>query len=189
MQKRRRWVVISLAGVAAGVATLLAPSSQNAVELAASVQRATGIMPVATRMTTPISELPAREAIGKPRGDLFATRSWAPVASAPQEPVAPTAPPNPFRFAGTTNHEGKRKVFLILGDRVFEAREGEALEQGFRVQSVTPEVVTLVYEPLDVPVTITLAFPDGSVQAAAQLAPAAAAAGPTAPPARPPAPK
>ena len=34
------------------------------------------------------------------------------------------------------------------------------LEQGFRVQSVTQNAITLVYVPLDMPVTMALVFQD-----------------------------
>jgi hypothetical protein len=52
-----------------------------------------------------------------------------------------------------------RKVFLMAGNRVVEAKEGELLEEGFRVKSVTADVVTLIHEQIpDTPVTIKLAF-------------------------------
>ena len=120
-----------------------------------------------------MTDLPAREVIGKPGGALFAARSWAPPPSAvaTQQPSEPSAPANPYRFAGTSQHNGVRKVFLVMGDRIFEAKEGETLERGFRVQSVTADAVTLVFEPLDIPVTIAIVFPEASTAAAGATAP------------------
>jgi hypothetical protein len=74
-----------------------------------------------------------------------------------------------------------RKVSLILGDPVIEAREGEKLEQGFRVQSVTAEAVTLVYEPLDMPVTMALVFQDIPAPSVTAAGTTPAAAGSTKP--------
>ena len=76
---------------------------------------------------------------------------------------------------------GSRKVLLTRADRIFEVKEGEMLEQGFRVQAVTPQAVTLLYEPLDAPVTVALVFQEAPAQAALPEA----AAGRTAPPPTP----
>jgi hypothetical protein len=176
---RRRWSLIALAAIATGVVTYLAPEGSKPVEVAAPVQRAEAV-PAVVRAQAPIGELPSRQPIGRQRGDIFATRSWAPPPSAPPQPAAPAPPPNPYRFAGTVHHDGQRKVFLAMGDRIFEAKEGEMLEQNFRVQSVAADAVTLVYVPLEMPVTMALAFQD---------APPAAAAGQTAPASGPTLPK
>lgn len=176
MNARWRWSLLSAAAIATAVATFVAPDAGKPVEVAAPVQRSTEATPAVVRQSAPVTDLPRRETIGRQRGDMFATRSWAPPPQQQQQQqAAPQPPPNPYRFAGTAHHDGKRKVFLALGDRIFEAKEGEALEQGFRVQSVTADAVTLVYEPLSTPVTLALVFQD-----------APAAAGATAP-AKPPA--
>jgi hypothetical protein len=63
-------------------------------------------------------------------------------------------------------------VFLALGDRIFEAMEGETLEQGFRVQSVSADAITLVYVPLEkLPVTMALVRQDAQATAVATAAP------------------
>jgi hypothetical protein len=176
---RWRWSLISLAAIATGVATFVAPDGGKTVEVAAPAQRPAEATPAVLRQPAPavdrVVDLPFREPIGRQRGDMFATRSWTPKPAVAQKPEAPKPPPNPYRFAGTVQHDGARKVFLLLGDRVFEAKEGETLEQGFRVQSVTEDAVTLVYVPLDMPVKMALAFQEAP-------APAPAAAGATAPP-------
>jgi len=157
--------VIAVAAVGTGIAVYAAREGGNGVEAAARVPRAEAIP-----ATPKLSDLPARRPLGRQRGDLFAApHSSAPPAPPPQqqEQAAPTPPPNPYRFAGTLEQGGVRKILLIMGASIFEAKEGEMLEQNFRVQSVTADAVTLVYVPLDTPVTVALAFPDTPASAAA----------------------
>ena len=170
MTPRRRWTVISLAAIATAVAAWLVPEDTDQVaEVAQPVERAQ------TNTTSASSkglgtQLPTREEIGRQRGDPFAPRSWTPPPKPQaQQAEAPKPPANPYRFAGTVQQDGVRKVFLLLGDRVVEAKEGEMLEQGFRVKSVTSDAVTLIYEQIpDHPVTYKLAFgePPGTPAAA-----------------------
>lgn len=160
MGPRRRWSFIALAAAATGVASFVAPEDQKAVEVAAPLARA-HVVP-ALRPQASTTDLPAREPIGTPHGELFAARSWAPPPAvlAERQLAEPAAPPNPYRFAGSSQHNGVRRVFLIMGDRIFEAREGEMLEGNYRVQSVVAEAVTLIYEPLDIRVYIATIFPE-----------------------------
>ncbi|SRR6266404_6852435 len=98
------------------------------------------------------SALPSRQAIGKARGEPFGARSWVPqapvrprVAEAPPKPVAP---PLPYRIAGQVTHDGAMQVVLARDDRVFTVRQGEALDNIYRIESITPDAVTFVYLPL-----------------------------------------
>lgn len=61
---------------------------------------------------------------------------------------APTAPPNPYKVAGVLVQEGASRVFLAKGDRVYEVKEGEALDDAYRVEAIGPAQVTLLYLPL-----------------------------------------
>ena len=163
---RLRWSLISAAAVATGVAAFVAPEERAPIGPVKASERPTQVIQTAMREPRPLGdERPRRELIGAPRANLFATRSWAPPAPAQAE--APQPPPNPYRFIGTAVHDGAQKIFIALGDRVFEVKPGEKLEQGFRVQSATPQSVTLIYEPLDIPTTMALASPEQSMQAAA----------------------
>lgn len=190
MRSGSRWLLIGLAAVATGVLIMV---DRTGGESTSSPRERT--TPAA--QTPPpglFTRLPQRSEFDG-RGDLFAARSWAPPAPArpppapakpPAEPQAqeapPAPPPNPYRFAGTALQDGVLKTFLAAGDRLFEAREGEVLEPGFRVESVTREVVVLVYEALGTKHQIELA--PALVPAQAQRGGRAADAGPTAGPAR-----
>lgn len=185
MTPRRRWTVISLAAIATAIAVWLGPEDKDSqvADIAAPVVRdRTQSSSAAARQQQPIdTQLPTRQPIGRQRGDPFSPRSWAPPPQQQQaqQAEARRAPPNPYRFAGTVQHEGKRKVFLMAGNRVVEAKEGELLEEGFRVKSVTSDAVTLIYEQIpDVPVTIKLGFSEQPAPAGA----AATGAGTSAPP-------
>src|SRR6267143_1093478 len=99
--------------------------------------------------------LPSRDAIGKPRGELFGFRSWAPsqpvVRAGPAAaPAAPAPPPMPYRIAGQVVHDGTARVVLARDDRVLTVREGEMLDDDYRVESIKADGVTLVYLPLGV---------------------------------------
>jgi hypothetical protein len=100
--------------------------------------------------------LPSRDAIGKALGELFGSRSWAPHAAVVSRrqvapvPEKPTAPPVPYRIAGQIVAQDGMRVVLSKGDRVFEVRQGETLDEGFRVDAISPHSVTLTYVPLGI---------------------------------------
>jgi hypothetical protein len=127
--------------------------------------------------------LPAREPLGQLRGELFMARPSAPPAPAAAvraAPVAPSAPPIPYRVAGRVWHDGASEVVLAKGDRVYQVRQGEDLDDGYRVTAVSNDEVTLLYVPLglkqSLPIVSTLdpdaaPAPQASAPAGPQLAP------------------
>jgi hypothetical protein len=130
--------------------------------------------------------LPSRDAIGKPRGELFGFRSWAPsrpvVRAGPAAaPAAPMPPPMPYRIAGQVVHDGTARVVLARDDRVLTVREGEMLDDNYRVESIKADGVTLVYLPLGVreqlPVTAALKLDTPAVATASAAPETSSAAG------------
>ncbi|MGH8706273.1 MAG: hypothetical protein ACREUO_12755, partial [Burkholderiales bacterium] len=106
------------------------------------------------------TELPAREALREPAGDPFSPRSWQPppaVVAAP--PAAPAPPALPYRYAGALRVEGALQILLAKGDRVAPVKAGDVLEDGYRVESVGPDSVTLVYAPLNSRIVIEFTAP------------------------------
>lgn len=95
--------------------------------------------------------------MGRPQGEPFGPQSWTParpaVAAAPVA-AAPSAPPMPYRVAGQMVLEGGAQVVLAKGDRILTVREGETLEDGYRVEAVKADGVTLVYVPMNVRETL-----------------------------------
>ena len=130
--------------------------------------------------------LPSRDAIGKPRGELFGFRSWAPAqpvvrAGPAAAPAAPVPPPMPYRIAGQVVHDGTARVVLARDDRVLTVREGEMLDDDYRVESIKADGVTLVYLPLGVreqlPVTAALKLDTPAVATASSAPETSSAAG------------
>ena len=144
--------------------------------------------PTAPRTAEPaassrFAELPRREAIGRPRGEAFTSRAWTapPPKATPAIPpvVAPAvSPPMPYRVAGQVVHGEAAQVVLAKGDQVLAVREGDSLDGGYRVESIAPDRVVLLYEPLGVreslPVATVLAEHTRQVPAASVGAPVVA---------------
>ena len=135
--------------------------------------------------------LPSREAIGKARGELFGPRGWAPAApvaarrqAATPVPEKPVAPPIPYRIAGQVVAEDGMRVVLSKGERVFELRQGETTEEGYRLDAIAPHALSFTYMPLGLKQELQLAGMGLDLPAVRSVAAApqpASGAGPTAP--------
>jgi len=143
------WLVI--AGAAAAAVSLVPPSTPPEPEAAKVPSRQSG----EASTPSPLAALPERETIGKRRGEVFAARPWtpppqrAPIAAPLAAPV-PVPPPMPYRVAGQVVRGDGAHVVLAKGDAVLAVREGDTLEGGYRVESITEDRVTLHYLPLGV---------------------------------------
>ena len=131
---------------------MLTAERAEAPPQAAAPERASG--PQA--QTSGALTLPSRDGLRRPRGNLFASSAPPPPpparkgpAAEAAVPAAPVAPPMPYRVAGRVQHEGPARVVLARDDRVYFVREGDLLDGGYRVESISAEGVTLLYTPLD----------------------------------------
>jgi hypothetical protein len=83
----------------------------------------------------------------------FAHQDWTPPPPPPAEPPPPpppTAPPLPFTFIGKALSDGAWEVYLAHGDHAYVVREKGAVIDGiYRVESIEPPVLTLIYLPLN----------------------------------------
>jgi hypothetical protein len=108
------------------------------------------------------AELPKRESLGKPAGEIFVPHSWTPPApvqapSVASQPAAkPAPPPVPYRVAGKMRHEGRPQIVLAKGADVLTVREGDKLDDGYRVLSIRRDQVTLLYLPLNLQQTLPI---------------------------------
>jgi len=172
------WAVVIGGAVAA---TVWAPLPQE------DALPAPGAGPVATPDGSPkddrtfLAQLPAREPIGRRRGELFPSQSWAPppkpaAAAVEAAPPAPVPPPMPYRVAGRVVHDGVAQVVLAKGDRVLTVRQGDTLDDGYRVEAIGPKGVTLVYLPLNMPQQLAGNFALDTAKPAAAQPPQQAAA-------------
>jgi hypothetical protein len=100
--------------------------------------------------------------------NIFSPDSAAPPAAIPKpiaairpsEPAAPVGPPPPppvdLKFYGYTGpHDGKREIFLLHGDDIFLAHEGDVVDRRYRVVSIKP----LSVEIEDIPYHNTQSVP------------------------------
>jgi hypothetical protein len=170
------WVIVG--GAAAAAAAVLLPEATPPDEVVQPVRpeaRGEGKAEPGR-----FAALPERESIGRQKGELFGSRSWAPPPAPPKAPPpvveaappAPTPPPMPYRVAGQVVHDGTAQVVLAKGDRVVTVREGQLLEDGYRVESIRADGVTLVYVPLDarqhIPAATALALAEAPPAKAAE---------------------
>lgn len=97
-------------------------------------------------------EMPAASQPGPP---TLSPSAPLPVVIALTPP--PQAPPLNARFLGRmTTPEGKRLVYLARGDLPLAVSVGQRLDDGYLVESITAEGVTLNYPPLDVRVVVPI---------------------------------
>jgi hypothetical protein len=188
MRTRRLWILAGCAAVAA-LAWFAPPGAEDT---GPSANKSAGaVKPSAPpRETSQLAALPERATLGVQQGELFGSNAWTPPASAapdaPSAPPVPVMPPNPYKVAGTLIHDGAKRVYLLKGDRVYEATPGDELDEGYRVDSIAADHVALLYLPLgkteQLPITSTLA-PVAAPTAPAPARPSATATVSVSPPA------
>ncbi len=158
---RSRYRKIILFSILGGVVALvfLDPMSEKNVSSPSSPvsSRPHGLNEVTGRQESAKGEsktrglaLPERPALSEARSDLFGSQSWQPPPPPKiiAAPVAPTAPPLPYRFAGKLLQEGRLQVFLAKGDAAIPIKQGEILDGTYRVESIGEDKITLTYLPL-----------------------------------------
>lgn len=88
--------------------------------------------------------------------DMFAGKSWY-VAPPPAKPAPPSAPPIPFVYMGKLAEQGEKAVILLAKqNRSYAVREGDVLDNIYRVDEVRAPVMILTYLPLNIKQTIQI---------------------------------
>jgi len=82
-------------------------------------------------------------------GDMFPNRSWEPPPPPPVKPPPPRAPNLPFTYFGRMVENGKTVVFLSQRDQTFAVSSGDTVSGSYRVEEIGPDVLTLIYLPLN----------------------------------------
>ena len=90
--------------------------------------------------------------------DVFHPHDWAqpPPGSRAAPAPAPTAPPLPYTVLGRKREDGTWQVFLASGDDVHIARQGDVLDDTYRVEEIGPTAMVLTYLPLGMRQTLAL---------------------------------
>jgi hypothetical protein len=87
------------------------------------------------------------------KGDkLFGSQNWAPPAPpAAKElpPPAPVAPPLPFTYLGKSLQDGRWEVYLARGSMTYIVHTQMVVDGAYRVDAITPPVLSLTYLPLN----------------------------------------
>lgn len=167
MNQQRVLGWVAFFGVAAALAwlpqLLLDPVADDAEPRLAtpSKTRPQGAQPVAKAARGPaqIKDL-------SPAGDLFAARSWKPaavLASVTEQPVnsapvveAPSLPPLPFQFIGRLDDRRDRQVFLQDGEKIYVVRQGDVIDDTWRIEGISEQELSLVYLPLHLSQTLSV---------------------------------
>jgi len=121
----------------------------------------TGARPSAAAQRAPASRAQAddsQEVMAiRPRGpnpsltDAFPPQDWRPPpppAAKPPPPPPPTAPPLPYTVLGKKLEDGQWQVFLQREDRILIVKTSDTIDASYRVQSIQPPVMILIYLPL-----------------------------------------
>ncbi|HDS1735316.1 hypothetical protein [Pseudomonas sp. BP8] len=110
--------------------------------------------------------LPRDKAAG-PSRDLFPAQRWSkpqavatvteqPVISAPLVAAAPAAPTLPFQFIGRMGDRDDLQIFLQSGEKLYVVRQGDVIDDTYRLDHVSATELGLVYLPLHQPQTLSV---------------------------------
>jgi len=164
--KTRSKVLIGIA-VAVAAYVILGPSEPQTVDAAKSGESVpvrevhTKVPPVQGAMRA-LMLLAHRVTAANASNALFATHSWyvpppPPPAPPPTTtaaslvPPVPTAPPLPFQYIGSYKPDGAAPVFFVTkGDRVYDIRVGDTLENTYSVDAFNGSQLLLTYKPLNI---------------------------------------
>lgn len=108
-----------------------------------------------------LDKLQQRVAASAEEQDIFTAKSWyvppppPPQPAKPEPPPPPAAPPLPFKFMGQFQEEsGQVIVYLVNGDRTYTVKEGDVIDNTYRVESANIRQLVLTYLPLTIKQTL-----------------------------------
>ncbi len=160
--------------VAVGGYTFLAPSDGPTVEASKedgairSAVRTRAVHPAEARGQRAMHALyllAHRVSTNASAGTLFAVHSWytapAPLPAPPSPPPmsaaeaaalqVPSAPPLPFSYMGSYMPAGSDPVFFLTqGDRVYDVRVGDTLDNTYTVDALSNGRLVMTYKPLKI---------------------------------------
>lgn len=125
---------------AAHVAVVRAPARDGDTAAAAPADRPASL---------DLARLERREAHSEAR-NLFRAETWQPPPPPPDATAqaAPQAPPVPFTYFGRLVEDGRATVFLARGNREYAVKQGDAIDNMYRIEEIRPEAIVLTYIPL-----------------------------------------
>jgi hypothetical protein len=105
---------------------------------------------------------------GGGRRALFGVLSLAPPlpsaapagADIPPLPASPPAPDIPFTYVGKQAADGRWEVYLARGDETLIVREQTIIDGAYRIETIAPPTLTLVYLPTRLVQTLDIGSAD-----------------------------
>ena len=131
-----------------------APAGQGVIRsstlIEAKSEVAQGEAEIPITVLKPRAELVSGASIGDENDRLFASKSWESpqLAKLAPPPPPPTAPPLPFSYVGKQTVDGRMEVFLARGDEIFVVGDQTVIQNTYRVVSIKPPMLSLLYLPL-----------------------------------------
>ncbi|MGA8146361.1 MAG: hypothetical protein WB870_02140 [Gallionellaceae bacterium] len=126
----------------------------NSTPTGAESQNVQGEAEVRILELQPRAELIGAASSGQGSEGLFSGKSWTPLPKLGKldemvPPPPPAAPPLPFTYLGKQTAGGQTQVYLARGDKVFVVRDRTVIQNIYRVESIKPPTLSLVYLPLN----------------------------------------
>jgi hypothetical protein len=99
----------------------------------------------------PRDELLGASKVDAASDTLFRSQSWVPPPpppAPPPPPPPPMAPPMPFSYVGKKTDGAVWEIYLARGDQTYIVHADDVIEGTYRVETIAPPTMTLVYLPL-----------------------------------------
>ncbi|WDY60106.1 hypothetical protein [Pseudomonas sp. PSKL.D1] len=108
---------------------------------------------------SPVGTASAAMASAQASRNLFPTQQWTkpqtlatvteqPAIATPVAAAAPTAPALPFQFVGRIGDRDDLQIFLQSGEKLYVVRQGDVIDDTYRLVRVSASELDLVYLPL-----------------------------------------
>lgn len=164
MERKQRWaVLVALLGLALSAAAWVSQEDEAAepVRAARPAPAQNAVSPARDKTETATAlklDKLRREPRDEAATDLFEARSWyvPPPPPKPLPPPPPSAPPLPFAYMGKLIEDGQLTVFLTRQERNYVVKAGDTLDGMYKVEGITPGMLTLVYLPLNIKQTLMI---------------------------------
>ncbi|MCL9843912.1 hypothetical protein [Ralstonia solanacearum] len=163
VNRRLALLLLALVG-SAGLVLFGGPATQTEVVQPSRSAAQSQLPATSTEPTSPSAEEATVLAL-RPReaspdiAQAFPSRDWAPPPPPPPPPAPPpkpTAPPLPFVVIGKKWEDGQWQVFLGRNEETFVVKTGDTFDGRYRVDSIAPPSMTLIYLPLKARQTLTI---------------------------------
>jgi hypothetical protein len=95
---------------------------------------------------------------GLPQNDPFSRKNFGTTPNVVQQqpkPMAPTAPPLPFKFFGRLTEHGKTEVYVMRGEELLTIAAGQNIGE-YRVEQIEQKSIAFTYLPLKTKQTLDI---------------------------------